>query len=309
MQRKNGRGFTLIELLVVIAIIGILVALGLPAIQASRETARRAQCSQNLSQIGLALSRYYAGYECFPAGVVNDTSPIRNEPVGRHIGWVCPLLPYLDAEVYYRKLDLSKSVHDPRNDAVRTTTLSPVVCPSFPRTQAAAAKWAPSNYAGCYHHEEAPIDSNTQGALVLNRWLKEDDFPDGVTYTLFVSEKGVDPDDLGWASGTRATLRNTGSPPSVWGARSTVSSPPEKKPGAEAERPQQAAEKAANNAVPSTEKPSPLFVGGFSTMHPAVIQVLMGMQSVKPIGLNVDPRVWRQLAHRADGALPEMFEP
>ncbi|WP_347243591.1 DUF1559 domain-containing protein [Thermogutta sp.] len=309
MKRKKVRGFTLVELLVVIAIIGILIALSLPAIQASRETARRAQCSQHLSQIGLALSRYYAGYECFPAGVVNDTAPIRNEPAGQHIGWICPLLPYLDAEIYYRKLDLSKGVYDPKNDAVRTTTLISVVCPSFPRTQVAAAKWAPSNYAGCYHHEESPIDSNTQGAFVLNRWLKEDDFPDGVTYTLFVSEKGVDPDDLGWASGTRATLRNTGKLPSIWGTKSAVSSPLEKKPGAVAVHSQQAAEKTADDAAPSPEKSLPVFVGGFSTMHPAVIQTLMGMQTVKPIGLNVDPRVWRQLANRADGALPEVFEP
>ena len=101
------RGFTLIELLIVTAIIGVLVGLLLPAVQASREAARRMQCSNNVKQIGLAIHNYENTFRVLPAGA--KPSPRG----GWGHSWQIAILPYAEAGNLYAKFDFKgiNSVH------------------------------------------------------------------------------------------------------------------------------------------------------------------------------------------------------
>jgi prepilin-type N-terminal cleavage/methylation domain-containing protein len=108
------RGFTLVELLVVIAIIGILVALLLPAIQAAREAARRAQCQNHLKQLALACLNYESTKGHFPPGFVSQ--PITVESWA----WSVFILPYVEEQGLYDQLSPSETFQQPV-DANRKT--------------------------------------------------------------------------------------------------------------------------------------------------------------------------------------------
>ena len=98
------RGFTVIELLIVITIIALLISLMMPAVQASREAARRAQCSNNLKQIGLAVSTYDSAMKHLPAGgwiAWFLGHPDRGDGPRQPGGWIFNILPYLEQSALY----------------------------------------------------------------------------------------------------------------------------------------------------------------------------------------------------------------
>ena len=197
----RGPGFTLVELLVVIAIIGVFISTLLPAVQAAREAARRATCQTRVQQLLIAMLHYQSAQQSLPAGVIEPDGPIRSEPVGYHHNWASALLPWLDESNVYDHVDFSQGVYEEKNAVVRKLRLALLVCPSEVEDSLPT-----SSYAGCHHDVEAPIDADNHGVLMRNRRVTELDIPDGAAHTIFLGEKIIEPGDLGWMSGTRATL-------------------------------------------------------------------------------------------------------
>jgi prepilin-type N-terminal cleavage/methylation domain-containing protein/prepilin-type processing-associated H-X9-DG protein len=179
-------GLTLIELVVAIAVIGILIALIVPAVQAARETARRAQCASNLRQIGVATENYVDTWQSYPHG---------------H-NWRVAILPDLG----YRTVSEAILPPDPtlnvmeayysRFQDVASTVIPVYLCPS----DGAASLYgeppgggATANYAGNY--ASAPQRDGEDGLLGLRRrddlysgWLKPRDVTDGLSHTAAYSE-------------------------------------------------------------------------------------------------------------------------
>jgi prepilin-type N-terminal cleavage/methylation domain-containing protein/prepilin-type processing-associated H-X9-DG protein len=140
---RRPSGFTLIELLVVIAIIGVLIALLLPAVQAAREAARRAQCTNNMRQLGLALANYEQQYGSYPMayGQIASWDPANTDPTAIDSGWGAwsphaYLLPFLEQVQTYNALNFSVSSSHTEDDGLQATgavvRISSFLCPSSP---------------------------------------------------------------------------------------------------------------------------------------------------------------------------------
>jgi len=311
MHQNHRKGFTLVELLVVIAIIGILISLMLPAVNASREAARRTQCLNQLLQLVVGVQNYSMANEFYPPGTVDKQGPIHSMPVGDHRNWIVHILPYIEETNAYRHIDQSVGVYDPKNAAVRASELTILECPTSVENHAANPS---SNYAAVHHDVEAPINTDNHGTFFLNSRLRHDDISDGLSHTIFIGEKLIDPKDLGWMSGTRATLRNTGSPlnadlstMSTWNAPPQESDSPDsdavsQQPPADTQK--NSASSSQKDAVNNSAAPdSTLFVGGFNSLHPAGVNFAFGDGSARFLSDTINLEILQSLANRSDGKL------
>jgi prepilin-type N-terminal cleavage/methylation domain-containing protein/prepilin-type processing-associated H-X9-DG protein len=140
LRKKSDRGFTLIELLVVIAIIAVLIALLLPAVQSAREAARRAQCTNNLKQIGLAIANYTDQFGSYPPGGVtfphgtNAGDPW--SPFANSLNWRAMILPQIEGGTVYNAINFGVNAGCPPAPVgaelftAYGTTFTTFLCPS-----------------------------------------------------------------------------------------------------------------------------------------------------------------------------------
>jgi prepilin-type N-terminal cleavage/methylation domain-containing protein len=304
--------FTLVELLIVICIIGVLVALLLPAVQAAREAVRRTDCSNNLAQLILAVHSYEMAHEMYPSGTIDAKGPIVNARVGYHHNWVIQILPYLEQRNTWNAIDKRVSVYHAKNVPQAATFIRMGFCPS-----SSAPRFNVLCYAGVHHDSEKPIDAKDNGMFFLNSRLRYEDVEDGTSNTLFLGEKHPDGWDLGWMSGTRASMRNTGSgintlnygnglprPSDQWEVRSadvTLEGEEGLAP-AEPEEPeiQFAAPPGFVGGAGGVMPGNPLWVGGFGSYHPGGAQFAVGDGSVRFISNTISAQSLSQAAQRSD---------
>lgn len=298
------RGFTLVELLVVIAIIAMLVTLLLPAVQSAREAARRAQCLNNLKQLGLSIQNYHSAKEKIPPARYRDD----------FVSWFGLILPFMEGSAEFDLWTLDRSYYDPVNKLAREAIIPSFVCPSRRAPgltkegdrDNAGDKHVPGavgDYAGCAGNDNNPggyWDPNTANGTIIVSFLfplpleehtepydskiKFKSISDGLSKTLLAGEKhypitGLDQDgsiyngdNVNHFARAAGRLR-----PLALGLNDTSNC--DRAPGCT----------------------GPCLCHNFGSWHPASCNFVFLDGHVKPIDNTVDSRIIDRLATRADG--------
>jgi prepilin-type N-terminal cleavage/methylation domain-containing protein/prepilin-type processing-associated H-X9-DG protein len=333
-ERRNAAGFTLIELLVVIAIIAVLIALLLPAVQAAREAARRAQCTNNLKQIGLAIANYESALGCIVPGYIStplamttlgvpgynpDPQTLDNGPGW---GWLAMLLPYVEQAPLANATNYNVPTWVADNGTVVLTQLSVYLCASANNPTAtcpmvdanlkplpvANQNFARANYQynmGWSDTSITPANTNyddpvkgCNGPIYRNSRVTYAGVTDGLSNTVFASEKTPFLADATWVGivpGYRHFAYNAFASAGTGGAGVNYDYP--------------GAILASHSGPSLYESPmvihppdSPLgHTDEFYSLHPGGANALMGDGSVRFVKQSINLLAWQALSSRANG--------
>jgi prepilin-type N-terminal cleavage/methylation domain-containing protein/prepilin-type processing-associated H-X9-DG protein len=219
VTRAVRRGFTLIELLVVIAIIAVLIALLLPAVQSAREAGRRAQCVNNLKQIGLAMHNYHQAFGTFP---MSNTVAWVTAYGGYGTEWgtwsaQALLLGFIDGQPIYNAANFNWAVWWDKgyaiNSTVTHTQIASFICPSDGLSpDVTNDQWSghTNNYAACLGTSTYTWSPDSTGVFAHRAAYGIQRITDGTSNTVAYSEVLVSDNKLWtkWRDGPAAGLYN-----------------------------------------------------------------------------------------------------
>jgi prepilin-type N-terminal cleavage/methylation domain-containing protein len=212
-------GFTLVELLVVIAIIGLLVALLMPAIQASRSAARRTSCTNNLKQIGLAFTNYQSAKRLFPPSSTHELDEVVSfydaDSTRPTHSWATLILAYLEQAPLAETIDLKVHCLSDPNLQAGTTIVSVYRCPEYqglemvPHRNYPPRECAIGNYAAMGASTIGNLwgtEIDPDAAIIPGGEIGPRDITDGLSHTAFIVERREESRSAVWIDGMIAAV-------------------------------------------------------------------------------------------------------